>query len=217
MSLGVNVTIPGLNEMVGRLKAFRQDQLPYAVSQAMNLAAKDALDVAREHIGSVFTLRSGSLVKTFGPFGKMGDVSRGWSHKSQWPNLRVTIHSQAHAMQLQEEGGQKPRKAPSVWIPARGVERSASGRKKQRHRKSEILSRIESPRGEWRPFIRKGNVYERHRKTGEVRTLYFIRQKATVPPRLAMEEHVEATYRAKLWPRLVQSMEKAVKSAKPKR
>jgi len=216
MSLGVKVAIPGLAELVGRLDDFRSDQLPFALSKAMNLAAKDALDTARQHIGSVFTLRSGSLVKTFGPFGRMGDVSRGWSNKAQWPNLRVAIHSQAHAMQLQEEGGQKPRKARNVWIPSKYVERAASGRKKERHRKSVVLARIESPKGVWRPFIKGRNVYERNRKTGQIHPLYFIRQKATVPPRLRMEEHVLATYNAKLWPRFSQSMADAIAKAKPK-
>ncbi|MEM7519352.1 MAG: hypothetical protein AAF368_20815, partial [Planctomycetota bacterium] len=106
--VSINVGTPDLAELVSGLKRFHSDQVPFALSVAMNRAAKDAVERVRKDLPRTFDLRSRSLARTFGPTGRMGDVSRGWSSKRQWPNLQVVLHSQARAMSLQEEGGIKP-------------------------------------------------------------------------------------------------------------
>lgn len=125
MSVDIRVEMPNLPELVGRLKAFRQDQLPFALSLAMNRAAEDARDGVRAHMRTRFNLQSEHFHKTFGPFGALPSsrartqaqtpemvaakgIAAGWSHRSQWPRLQVRLGSIAHAAALQEDGGVKP-------------------------------------------------------------------------------------------------------------
>lgn len=215
MSVEVTVAIPNLRDMVERLDVFREDQLPFALSVGMNRAAKDARDGVRPLMERVFDLKSKNLDRTIGPFGSFGRrTSDGWSSKKQWPELRVVFGSLAHAMELQESGGNKPRRAPKVWIPTKYVERAASGRKRFRHRKSTLIARMEDPRGAYAVFTRRGIVFERHRRTGEVRPLYLLRERAQVPQRLGLEGLVRDTYNAKLFPRFSEAMAKALANPK---
>lgn len=134
MSVDLRVEMPNLPELVGRLKAFRQDQLPFALSLAMNRAAQDAKRGVEAHMRKVFNLRSATFPRTFGPFGQFAGgrsdvvvdpktgrvtgkssnaraaqaIANGWSHRSQWPRLQVRLGSIAHAAALQEDGGVKP-------------------------------------------------------------------------------------------------------------
>lgn len=220
MSVFLNVSAPRLEDLVGGLKSFRADQLPFALSVAMNRAAKDAKAGVRSHLQEVFELRSRGLPRTFGPFGRMGDTSGGWSSKRQWPNLRVVLPSIAHAMALQEEGGIKPQKASEVWIPTRYVERSANGKAKHAFRPSTIKTRLEGTqsRRSGQVFWRDGNrVMFRDRGSDIARPAYFIHRRAVVPPRLEYERYVRDVYRSKLFPRFSQEMEKAIRSAKRRR
>lgn len=135
MSVEIQVSMPNLPELVGRLKAFRQDQLPFALSLAMNRAAKDARDGVRAHMRTRFNLQSEHFHKTFGPFGALPSsrartqaqtpemvaakgIAAGWSHRSQWPRLQVRLGSLAYAAALQEEGGNKPFSGAKDGVPA---------------------------------------------------------------------------------------------------
>ena len=142
MTVEVDVRMPGLVELLSRLESFRDDQVPFALSVAMNRSAKDAVGRMRAELESVFDLRRRSLGRTFGPSGRMGDVTRGWSSKRQWPNLYVDLHSLAPSMALQEEGGTKPFRSRSVWIPTSFVPRQATGRKPRRYQPGRIRDRL---------------------------------------------------------------------------
>lgn len=236
MSVEVDIRMPNLLDLVGRLQAFRQDQLPFALSLAMNRAAKDARDQVRPLMERAFWLKSKTLPRLVGPFGRFGGgkatkkkssdaraagaIANGWSHRTQWPNLRVVFGSPAHAVELQERGGTKPRKSPAVWIPTKHVLRKSTGRKVNRHRKSVLTARLEGAdtgrkqKGNYRVFMRRGVVFERDRNAGVTRPLYLIRSRATVPPILGLEELIRDTYNAKLWPRFAQAMNQAMTQAK---
>lgn len=214
MTVDVKIEAPALAELIGGLDKFAADQLPFALSMGMNRAAKDAVQVMRRELSSVFDLRRGSLRATFGPSGKMGDVARGWSSKKQWPNLFVDLHSVAPSTRLQEDGGTKPFRAPQVWIASREIPRSATtGKKPQRLQPSRIRKRLEGKqRGPRRVFDRGGVIYERDRRSGQVTPLYLRRDRATIRPVLGFEDIVRRTYAAKLGPRFTQAMRKAVRS-----
>ncbi|MEO0661996.1 MAG: hypothetical protein AAFZ87_10695, partial [Planctomycetota bacterium] len=205
MTVGVDIQLPGLVDLLSRLDDFRDDQVPFALSVAMNRAAKDAVGRMRAELGSVFDLRSRSLARTFGPSGRMGDVTRGWSSKRQWPNLFVDLHSLAPSMALQEEGGTKPFRARAVWIPTSFVPRQANGRKPRRYQPGRIRDRLgRSQRGDARVFERDGIVYERRRSTGRTVPLYLVRPRARVDPALGFEGLVRRTFDAKIGPRFEQ-------------
>ncbi|MEM9378432.1 MAG: hypothetical protein AAGB93_00685 [Planctomycetota bacterium] len=211
--LTLEVATPGLAELMSGLKQFHSDQVPFALSVAMNRAAKDAVDRVRRDLPRTFDLRSRSLARTFGPTGRMGDVSRGWSSKRQWPNLKVVLHSQARAMALQEEGGIKPFRASDVWIGTSYLPRSGTTGKVrfQRHQPARLRRRLasERQRGATRIFERARTVFERNRRTGQTVPLYIRRDRARVPERLGYERTVRSIYAAKLSPRFQQAMEKA--------
>ncbi|MEL6904532.1 MAG: hypothetical protein AAFU73_05445 [Planctomycetota bacterium] len=195
MTVGVDVQLPGLVDLLSRLEDFRDDQVPFALSVAMNRAAKDAVSRMRAELGTVFDLRSRSLARTFGPSGRMGDVTRGWSSKRQWPNLFVDLHSLAPSMALQEEGGTKPFRARSVWIPTSFVPRQANGRRPRRYQPGRIRDRLgRSQRGDARVFERDDIVYERLRSTGRSMPLYLVRARARVTPTLGFESTVRHSF-----------------------
>lgn len=241
----LGVQIPSLAELVGRLELFRQDQLPYALSEGMNRAGKDARDRFRAHMDQVFTVRYTKLPKLIGPFGQFAGgksnkqvkpdgriigrnsderaskaIGDGWSHRTQWPNLQVRFFSRAHALGRQESGGTKPNKASHVWLPTKHVKREGgSGLKRiSRHRPSKIKRQLKAKRQrvEWRVFQRGNRIFERHRDSEVVYPLYTLRELVYVPPRMRLEQLVVEVYRAKLWPRFSQSMQKALRTAKPK-
>lgn len=221
MAAILQASAPGLPELIGRLKAFRGDQLPFALSLAMNRAAKDAVSEVRSHLPSVFELRRGSLRRTFGPFGSMGDTSRGWSSKRQWPDLRVVLHSQAHAMALQEEGGTKPQRSSEVWIPTKYAPRKRTGGVIQRLQPARVRAKLqtENPSGRSKEQVWRsgGTVFFRPRESAEARPLYLIRKRAVVPPLLGFEDIARRTYDAKLFPRFAQAMDRAIRTARPRR
>lgn len=160
----VTVKIPNLASMVGRLKAFQEDQLPYALSVGMNRAAKDAKDKYRSWLSQKFILRSRNLHQAIGPSGNFGGgkmsknvnhplrksadaragqaTRNGWSHKSQWPNLFVVFGSESHSLARQEYGGTKPNVSPHVWIPTRYVQYTSAGKKLGRHTPSKLRRKL---------------------------------------------------------------------------
>lgn len=201
MSVDVQVASPDLEALVGALDHFVEDQLPFALSVAMNRSAREAVTGIRENLDRTFDLRSRSLAKTFGPKGRMGDTSKGWSNKKQWPNISVNIHSLAHAMALQEEGGVKPFRSSEVWIGTSHVPRSATtGKKPAKYQPSRIKKKLEADRqrGPTRIFQRGTVVYERERATGEVLPLYIRRPRAHVDPALGAVENVTELYQSRL-------------------
>lgn len=215
MTVGVNVTTPDLPKLLSKLKDFRNDQVPFALSMAMNRAAKDAVTRMRRELDQVFELRRGSLRQTFGPSGRMGDTSRGWSSKSQWPRMSVDLHSLAPSMSLQEAGGTKPFAARNVWIPTRHVPRLATGGKPKRFQPASIKRRLKNKqRGPTRVFERGGVVYQRTRATGATVPLYLVRRTARIDPALGFEGVVRDTFNAKLYPRFAQAMAKAMRTAR---
>lgn len=254
MSVDISVSIPNLAEMVGRLKAFRNDQLPYALSVAMNRAAKDGRDGVRGHLRSQFDLQSDTLHLTFGPFGGMPStrakaaatsaeaaiaqgIARGWSHRSQWPQLRVVLGSRAFAAGLQEEGGVKPfsgtkdgvaggratgtkpskQTASRAWIPTKYLPREGS-RIARNFQPSRIKPRLLARRRGTRATdtVWQAGKYIMRREDGarSARPIYILTKRAVVPPRLELEQYVVKTYQAKLWPRFSQAMAAALATAK---
>jgi hypothetical protein len=215
MTVDVEIRLPKLPELLADLEEFRADQIPFALSGAMNLAARSAVRNVRDSLSSTFDLRSRSLRRTFGPSGRMGDVSRGWSSKRQWPRLAVTMHSLAPAMELQEEGGTKPNRASEVWIGTKHVPRSATtGKKPQRYQPSRLRKRLENKRqrGPNRIYQRGDLVLERIRSSGEVRPLYLRRPRATVQPALGFERIVESTFTEELGRHFERTMGRAMRS-----
>lgn len=236
--IDIQVKAPDVVSMLRKLREFREDQVPFALSLAMNRAAKDARDKVKPLMARVFKLRSTNLHKAVGPFGALGGrttltkgtdgsasslISRGWSHRSQWPSLRVVFGSESHGLQRQEEGGEKPNRGRTVWIPTQYVKYSGA-KKIGRHTPSKLRRAMETKltktgkvrkrSGAYRVFQRNETVFERDNSTGETRPLYLIRTKANVPPRMDLEGMIRDTYKAKLWPRFVQAMDKAAKTAK---
>lgn len=120
--LTVHVSIPNAKQLVARMRHFREDQIPFALSLGMNRAALDARQGYAAHMEKVFKLRRFSFAKIIGPFGELGGgksrgdgagqarraIRRGWSHRLQWPHLEVEFIGLAHAHALQEQGGEKP-------------------------------------------------------------------------------------------------------------
>lgn len=212
MTVRVDVRAPDLPVLLAQLRSVAYDQVPFALSVAMNRAAKDAVQDVRARLPRIYDLRSRSLAGTFGPNGRMGDTSRGWSNKRQWPDLEVTLFSEAHAMALQETGGVKPRRSREVWIRTPHVPRTRSGRVLQRYQPARIRRRLENAgrqRGQTRIFQRGATVYERERAASRAVPIYFRRERATVPPTLEFADLARATYDAKLFPRFAQSMDRA--------
>jgi hypothetical protein len=242
LSVDVQIAIPNLGEMIGRLEAFRIDQLPYALSVGMNRAAKDARDLYEYHLAYKFDLVSRNMHKAIGPFGQMSGgrvgsmgvpdtaaqaaraIANGWSHKSQWPNLQVEVGTESHSIARQEFGGTKPNLSREVWIPTRHVKRSSSGKKINRHAPSKLRAkmapgqtktgRTRRQTGKHKVFRRGAYVYEREAGSDRALPLYLVKSLAKVPPRLALEEHIVDTYNAKLWPRFSQAMGDALKNPK---
>lgn len=226
MSVFLQANAPGIPHLIGKLRQFQNDQLPFALSLAMNRAAKDAVTEVRSHLPSVFELRRGNLVKTFGPFGQMGDVSRGWSNKKQWPALRVVLHSKAHAMALQEDGGVKPQRASEVWIRTKYAPLQRNSRVIQRLQPARVRARLEkqatSKRRRGKPpkeeiFRRGDTVFFRRPGEEDAKPLYIIRKRAVVPPILGFEDIARRTYDAKLFPRFAQAMDQAIRTARRRR
>jgi len=253
MSVDVSVSMPNLNELVGRLRAFRRDQLPFALSVAMNRAAKDGRDGVRQHLRSQFELNSDTLHLTFGPFGGLPStrakaaavsaeaaiaqgVARGWSHRTQWPNLRVVFGSVAYAAALQEQGGNKPfagtkegvaagrgsgtkpskQTASRAWIPTKYLPREGS-RIARNFQPSRIKPRLMARRRGTRATdtVWQAGKYIMRREDGarSARPIYILTARAVVPPRLEMQQYVVKLYQAKLWPRFSQAMGAALATA----
>lgn len=215
MSVDVQVAAPDLEELVGALDNFVEDQLPFALSLAMNWSAREAVTGIREGLSRTFDLRSRSLARTFGPKGRMGDTSKGWSDKRQWPNLAVDIHSLAHSMALQEEGGVKPFKSSEVWIGTSHVPRSSTtGKKPAKYQPARIKKKLEGKqRGkDTRVFQRGEVVYERDRATNEILPLYIRRPRAQVDPALGAVENVTELYQSRLGVHFQTAMARAVRS-----
>jgi len=257
MSVDITVSMPNLPEMVGRLKAFRQDQLPFALSLAMNRAAKDARDGVRAHMRGRFNLESENFHRTFGPFGALPSakartsaqtsemvaskgVANGWSHRTQWPNLRVVLGSVAYAAALQEQGGNKPfsgakdgvaagggggtkpsrATARHAWIPTKYLPRE--GRRVARNfQPARIRQRLKATRRGTKATdtVWQEGKYVMRRPDGssEARPIYILATRAVVRPALDYARFVQDTYNAKLWPRFSQAMDSALKSARNNR
>lgn len=215
MTVDVEITLPGLPDLLAGLESFRADQIPFALSGAMNMAARSAVRNVRDSLSSTFDLRSRSLRRTFGPSGRMRDMGRGWSNKRQWPRLAVTMHSLAPAMELQEEGGTKPIRSSEVWIGTKHVPRSATtGKKPQKYQPARLAKRMESKRqrGPTRIYQRGDLVLERVRSSGEVRPLYLRRPRARVQPALGFEGIVAETFNQELGSHFDRSMARAMRS-----
>lgn len=214
MSVRIQASAPDLPRMLAQLKVLAADQIPFALSVGMNRSAKDAVWAARRRLPQVFDLRSRSLAGTFGPKGRMGDESRGWSNKRQWPDLRVTMFSEAESMALQETGGIKPRRAREVWIPTKFVPRTKTGKKPQRYQPARIKKRLASTRqrGGTRVFERGSTVFERRGLESNPVPIYLRRRRAVVSPALEFAETASDWFRAKLFPRFSQAMQGAVRT-----
>lgn len=220
MSLTIDIKMRGLEELVGGLKAFEIDQLPYALSLGMNRAAKDAVFAARAKLPGIFDLRAKSLGSTFGPYRDLKGASpaQGWSNKSQWPNLQVVFFNDLNAMALQETGGTKPFKGSEVWIDTKHIARTKGGRKLARHQPAALKKRLaaKSQRGPTRIFDQGGTVFERTKATGEVLPLYIRRPTARVAPALGFETTVSTVFDRKLPARFSQAMDSAMRTRRPR-
>lgn len=216
LAMDFEATIPGLDSAVGAIKHFASDQLPYAMQLAMNWAAEDARDDARAGLSSVFDLYSNKLAKTFGP---THSTDEAFSDKSQWPHMRVVVYSKAHAMALQETGGEKPYKASEVWIGTRHAPRHpTTGKKPKDLQPARIKKRLKQRRQsskKSRVFEVGSTIFHRNPQTAETVPIYLRRRRARISPVLGYEKIVSDVFGRQFAGKLDRAMAKAMRTRRP--
>ena len=155
-------------------------ELPFAMSMAMNRAARDSLDYVRREVPKRFTIRSAGVLRGF-------RVQP--SHKSQWPRLQVALGTVDSFWVLQQFGGvKKPKSGRHLAIPTRLTRRTKSGKisKAQRPRALIAAGKARVAEGS----VRKARTTKRDRRT----MLFLLRRQARIKPRLQLDQLVHDSF-----------------------
>ncbi len=173
-------------------------QIPFAMSLAVNMTAKDARKELQDTLPRYFTVRS--------PRTKKGIRFEG-SHKKRWPDISATVGSLDDYMRRQARGGTKrPGSAGYVAVPTRKL-RGPGGTKKTTPAKwpKALIAKDEKKKVR-KLEIRPGSagnllLYKRAggKRNPRFELLYVLARRAKVPRRWPMEKIVEDVV-ASRWP-----------------
>lgn len=190
---------------IGQLLAFledvREDQLPFALSLALNRTATLARDEVRAQLPRRFTIRKAGVVRGF-------RVKP--SAKRQWPRLEAQVGTVDAFWTLQETGGTKRAQGGgNLAIPTGLVRRTKRGliSKAQRPRALIAAGRARKAEDTIRATPKRGPV-------GPASILYLLRRSAQIDPALGLRETVAEVVERELGPEFRRAMGEAIASAR---
>lgn len=201
IGLHVETNLPELLRFLGHV---RTDQVPFALSQALNRTAVKARDEQRQALGSRFTLRSRGLVRGFqvNPSSKRQGIAR----------MRAEVGTRDAFWLLQETGGiKRPRAGGHLAIPTKALRRTKTGKIPKARRPRALGPKahaIESA------AFGKALALQKTTRRDRRRVLYFRRKQARIKPALGLRSTVERVARERLALEFRSSYEAAILTAR---
>lgn len=190
-------------DFVRQMRGFTQ-QIPFAVSVALNATAKEAVGFVRSNLTGTFVIRSKWVASgvTFNPSSKR--------------NLSVEIGSRQPYMEAQAVGGKKtPTKGKTVGIPQVGPGRVRRTIKTPT-RPGKFPGALAKKPGIFIASVRfpeSPGVWQRLR-SGRLRLLYSLQPSVTVKPRWDLAGQVGQVVRDRFPDNAVRAMERALQTAR---
>lgn len=186
----------------------RKNQVPFAVSQAINETADEASAELRGSLGLRFKTRSDRAAKSIrGPKSKDSGSLR--SHKRDWPNISAGVGVLDQWLARHEEGGaQKPTRGSSFAVPTRVVaaQRTGSGAIPKDLRPRRLRARDQARRVDDRILDVRRNSLKGQRM------LYLLRRSIRLSPRLGGRSTLDKVARARFHELFAEKLTAALKS-----
>lgn len=179
MGLGVEIRVND-RQLARFLAELSQREIPFAMSLAMNLAGKEAVELVRREVPGRFTIRQQAVLRGF---------RHNPTHKRDWPNLRVEVGTVDRFWVLHETGGTKrPESGSNLAIPTRRLRRTAGGKIPKALRPRPLISAGKARKAE--DAIR---LVVKRRSADRRTMVYLLRQSARIQARLRLEEMVRGS------------------------